>query len=149
MPVPIQDRIKGGIEKVFRAILGPRIDYYGTYQCVVVQQNADGSLDLKPDDPRVPGMQGIPINWGLPGVTATVSPGARADVVFLSADPSKPRATLWENAALITLNVNSSSQVNVVCPAIALGNGPNTQAVRFSDLKSLLDAQAHIGNLGY
>ena len=140
------DRLLIGIAGLVRALvgnelLGPRMDYLAAYPCVAVKQNADGTLELQPDDTRIPPRSNVPIRYGVPGVAATISGGARVLLEFAAGDPQKPIATVWESASVLTLAV--------VCPAIALGNSPDTPAVRYADLKSLLDAQTHIGNLGY
>jgi hypothetical protein len=113
MPVATQDRLKGGVEKILRAVFGPRIDYLAPYSCVVVAQNGDGTVDIQPDDPRFPGMQHIPIAYGIPGVAATVVSGARCDLVFLAGDPSKPRVTFWEGGSVTKLTITATNvQVN-------------------------------------
>jgi hypothetical protein len=119
--VPPNDRLKAGIEKVVRAVFGPRIDYLALYAAVVKAQGADGSLDLLPDDPKVPGLQGVPIDYGVPGVTATVAVGARVLLGFVGGDPSKPRATLWESASVTSLTLTAS--------AIKLGGSGAAQAL--------------------
>lgn len=109
-----QDRLKGGIEKIIRAVVGPRIDYLCPYSAVVVQQNSDKSLDIQPDDTRLPGLQGIPIDYGVPGISADVNAGSRCLLQFVGGDPSKPRVTLWE--------LNSISQITVTAPNIKWGS---------------------------
>src|SRR4051794_14049704 len=101
--VPANDRLKAGLEKVIRAVVGPRIDYFAPYSAVVKAQGGDGSLDLQPDDPKLPGMQGIPIDTGIPGVTIRVAVGARVLMLFVGGDPSQPRVTEWESASVTAI----------------------------------------------
>lgn len=120
-----QDRLKSGIERIVRAIW-PRIDYSTPYSAVVKAQLGDGSLDLQFDDARMPGgatggVQGIPIDTGIPGVTFTIAVGARVLVVFADGDPSKPRVTEWESASV--------QQVVVTSAAIKLGGPSATEAL--------------------
>jgi hypothetical protein len=138
--MPLSDRAKSGLTAFIRRvvgldIVGPRIDFLAWYPCKVVSQNSDGTLELQPDDSRLPGYSKVPIRYGVPGITATVSNGARALLTFAGADPQKPIVVGWEGSGgvLVSLNVGQA----------------DTVLVRYSDLKTLLDAQTHIGNLGY
>jgi hypothetical protein len=78
-------------------------DYFALYPARVVRQNADGTIDVKVDSPKMPGMSKLPIRHGVPGVTALeVATGARVLVGFEGAQPSKPYAALWEGASTLT-----------------------------------------------
>lgn len=71
-------------------------DYFALYPARVVGQNADGTIEVKCDSPKMPGMSKLPIRHGLCGVTAIeVQTGARVLVGFEGAEPSKPYAALW------------------------------------------------------
>jgi hypothetical protein len=120
------DRLKSGLGKIVRAIFGPRIDYLAPQFAVVKAQNADGSVDILPDDVRFPGLQGVPIDTGIPGVSFTISVGARVQLMFVGGDPSKPRVTEWDSASVTSLTV-TSTQVTVVASTILLGSSGATQ----------------------
>lgn len=75
----------------------PRAAYNGIYRGVVVAQSGQ-TVDLKVDDPRLPGMSALPIQVGLPGATVEMAAGARMLVAFENGDPSKPIALLWAGA---------------------------------------------------
>lgn len=141
------DRAKAALVAIIRAtvgnfLVGPRVDYLAMYPAKVVSQNGDGTLELQPDDSRLPGYSSVPIRYGIPGVTATVSGGARALLTWAGGDPQKPVVVGWEPGTILSLAVKAGT--------INLSNGsPDTVAVRFSDLKLILDAQTHVGNLGY
>ena len=141
------DRSKYGLAAFLRSLVGneitgPRMDYLAAYQCRAVSQNSDGTLELIADDTRLGVFSSVPIRYGVPGVTATVAGGARVLLEFAGGDPQKPIATVWESASV--------TQLTVVASAIALSNGTaDTVLVRYADLKTLLDAQTHLGNLGY
>lgn len=104
-----QDRIKAGLAAFVRAQF-PRLDHFAAYWSRVVSQNGDGTLELIPDDPRIPGRSNVPIRYGVPGVKATVSPGARVLLEFAGGDPSKPFATVWESAAVTEIVVASGTK---------------------------------------
>jgi len=67
-----------------------RIDYLATYPCKVVTQPNPGLLDVQPEDSRLPGMQGVPCKFGIPGTTATFEAGARVYLTFEAGNPSAP-----------------------------------------------------------
>lgn len=94
------DRIKGALASFVRGLF-PQIDYLARYPARVVGQNADGTLELVPDDARLPGLSGVPIRIGIPGVTVKVTAG-RVLLGFAGGDPSKPVAELWEGGAAVT-----------------------------------------------
>lgn len=110
------------------AALTRRVDYLGMYPARVVQQRADGTLDLAPDDPRLPSCQAVPIRYGLPGVRATVPAGARVLLGYEVGDPARPVATLWELGSITTLAVSGGTSpaarqghaVSVTIPAGAV-----------------------------
>ena len=98
------DRIKSGLVAIIRRTVGAfivqRVDFLAAYQCKVVTQNGDGTLELQPDDVRLPGYSKVPIRYGVPGVSATVAAGARVLLEFAGGDPQKPIATVWESASV-------------------------------------------------
>ena len=83
--------------------LTARVDFFAQYPCRMVAQNADGSLELRPDDVRLPAMSRVPIRYGIPDVVATVSPGARVLLGFEGGNPAHPVATLWESGSILSL----------------------------------------------
>lgn len=97
------DRVKWGLAQFVRAVFS-RIDYLALYPAKVIAQRGDGSLDVVPDDGRFAGLSGVPVRYGIPGVTATVAPGARVLIGFAGGDPSRPIAEFWESATLISLS---------------------------------------------
>lgn len=86
-----------------------RVDYLAHYPARVVSQSAAGLLDLVPDDPRVPACSGVPIRYGVPGVTAVVPAGERVTLTYENGDPSKPVACLWTSGTTTRLVVNGGS----------------------------------------
>lgn len=114
--------------RVERAIFdhfAARFDWFATYSAKVVSQGADGKLELRPDNPDIPGLTGVPIRYGIPGVRAKVLPGARVSVAFDAGDPGEPFATVWESGTLteLTITVGAGGIVNLGGPgglAVAL-----------------------------
>ncbi len=105
---PGLDRVKGPLAAWVKSLFA-RIDYLARYPARVVAQNlVTGTLELVPDDRRLPGMSGVPIRYGVPGIKATVAPGARVLVGFAGGDPTKPEAELWESASVLKLEVNAT-----------------------------------------
>jgi len=51
----------------------PTIDYFALYRAKVVSQ-AGQTLDVVPEDPRLPSMGQVPIKLGVPGGEVQVSP---------------------------------------------------------------------------
>jgi hypothetical protein len=103
-------------------------DYFALYPGRVAKQNADGTLEVKIDSPRIPGMSKLPIRHGIPGVTAIeVATGARVLVGFEGADPSRPFACLWEGANSMTrLRVGGVLEVDGT-EAVAIASGVETR----------------------
>jgi len=102
------DRFKSAFESVLEQLVGARLDYLARYPARVVSQEASGKLELKPDDSRIPGIKGVPIRVGLPGLALTVPPGARVLLAFEAGDPSKPVAEIWESGTPITVVIDAS-----------------------------------------
>lgn len=102
------DRSKAALT-AFIALLTSRYDYALTYPCTVVAQNADGTLELRPDSASVPGLSKVPIAYGIPGVRATVKAGARVRLTFEDLDPSRPIATIFETAGVVQLVLDTDA----------------------------------------
>lgn len=87
------------LSKVIAAHLPVALEYLAAYDATVVAQNADGSLELRLEDPAMPGLSSVPIWLGLPGIRVEVQKGAPVKVGFTGGDPSKPYAGLWATDA--------------------------------------------------
>jgi len=122
----MSDRFKAALEQIVRRIVG-KYDYAIPYACKVVAQNDDGTLELVPDDTRVPGLSNVPIRYGAPGITAKVGNGARVIVEFENADPQKPVVTSWDlSSPLVLLIIGGGSQPVARVGDMAQGGGPGT-----------------------
>lgn len=96
------------LRAIVLAIVGRRLDHLALYPCRVVSQDGD-RLDLAPESDRLAPCAGVPLRFGLPGVTATVPAGTRVLMGFEHGDPSRPYAALWELGQVTTLSVNGGS----------------------------------------
>jgi hypothetical protein len=89
------DWAKDAILALVRAAL-PLIDYYKFYRATVVSQSGDGRLlDLRPEDPLVPGHQKVPLRLGLPGARVKFNPGAKVLLGWEGGDPKQPVAAMF------------------------------------------------------
>ena len=84
------------------------VTYHRHYLCTV-QAQLGSTVDLLPesDDIKGTGLQGVPIDT-IPGVDATVPPGAQMTLYFDSGDPAKPRA-VWVSGSPIELKLAGGS----------------------------------------
>ncbi|MBK7823347.1 MAG: hypothetical protein IPJ61_20385 [Tessaracoccus sp.] len=96
------------VRSLVERIVGPRLDLLAAYPATVVSQNADGTLELRPSSSKVPAVTKVPIRYGVPGITAKVSAGARVWLEFAGGDASQPVATLWESASVTELDFSAT-----------------------------------------
>ena len=116
MADPILDKTKQSLAAFIRAVMS-RVDFMAMYPCQIVSQNADSTLELKPDDARLPSLSNVQLRLGLPGCTAKVASGSRVLLGWYGGDPSKPFAALFESSTVTQLNANATG--------IVLNNGTN------------------------
>lgn len=130
------ERMKGALASFIEQVMG-RVDYHALYPCRVVSQNADGTLELKPDTDKMgPGLSRVPIRLGLPGVAVKVKAQARVLLGFEGGDPQRPVATLWEADGLDEITVTAQTKAVVNCPNVVLGaeDGTEKRVAREGDL---------------
>lgn len=118
-----------------RTVVGP-VDYFAQYPAKVLAQNADNTLELQPDSPRLPGLSGVPMR-GLPGVVAKVKPGARVLVGFENGSPDAPVAMLAEPSGLLQLTISADVKVTVSAPLVVLADGVQ-QVARVGDTVTIV-----------
>lgn len=115
-------------------------DYAQPYTATVVGQNADGTLELRSGDARIPNMSKVPIRCGIPGVVkAEVPTRSVAIVEFENGDPARPVVTGWLAGSATRLAVDAE---------VILGGGLSvTTRVAVAELvKAELDSFAGIFN---
>jgi hypothetical protein len=105
-------RLRSALERIVRWVMRDAL-YLGQYVCTVSAQNADGTLDLLPDDLRLraQGLQSVPIRHGLPGVTVEVPSGERVLLGFSDGDPRQPYAALWHEGQVTKVRIGGTEAV--------------------------------------
>jgi hypothetical protein len=107
------DRAKAGFLRIVESLIARRTRYLRPELGTVVSQDGAGRLDVRFDDDHLPPLTGVPIRMPTPGMTVTVSPGAKVLVTFQAGDPRRPIATWWESGELRTLKVSASELVQL------------------------------------
>jgi hypothetical protein len=122
----IVDRWVAALRELVRDTVADRLRYQGISDYVVVS-SGNGTCDATPADPEagLPNHRGIPIWTGIPGASVQVSPGAHVGVLFLDANPAKPRVVLFDSTQALTLSFAASGQIQVgpSAAAVALSGG--------------------------
>lgn len=103
----VTDRLLLTLTAIVRHLTS-ELDYAREYGATVVSQNADLTLELRPDVAKlkVPGR--VPI-IGLPGVKVKVARGARCLIGFEDGNPQKPRARLFTADSLLEIDVGDAT----------------------------------------
>ena len=94
------DRVTEPLARVVAGLL-PGVDYLAWYRARVVRQTLSPTtgkmtVDVTPDDARIPPLSGVPLRLGLPAVEVQASPNAYVLVGWANGDPAKPQAALWD-----------------------------------------------------
>lgn len=110
-----------------------RTDYHASYVARVVSQDDAGLLSVVPDNKRLPAMVGVPIRYGVPGISAKVESGARVLIGFEGGDRRFPIATVWESAAMTELRITATTKVVLTCPDVSLGDEDGAPLARVGD----------------
>ena len=102
--------------------LFPRIDYLARYPGTIVSQSGN-LFDFQPDSPNLPGMSGLPVRFGMPGVTVQLNLAnkPRCLLGFDGGNPSAPYLELWEQPGLSTLTMDPLASINLGPAAAAVG----------------------------
>jgi hypothetical protein len=89
--------VPSALEAIIRFVMRDTT-YHKHYTATVQGPVVGDTVDLLPDDPAIrgAGLSGVPIMYGLPGVSAKVLPGTKMTLFFENGDPQKPRAAMWE-----------------------------------------------------
>jgi hypothetical protein len=102
------DAMKRAIFALMRAS-HPTIAYHGHYSAKVVVQSPDRrTVDLQPDDTRLPPMAKVPIKLGIPGATVVVAAGDSMLIGWENGDPQRAYASLFPTGdKLQTLSITA------------------------------------------
>jgi len=100
-PTP-DDRLLDWFRKLVRSVF-PRMQYTGVFDYVITGVNGEApsfTLDVAPADPSIglPSLNAVAILASVSSMTATPSTGMACELVFLDANPSKPRVSGIEAA---------------------------------------------------
>lgn len=80
-----------------------KLDYFALYDATVKSQSADlTTVDLQPEDPRIGGLQRVPIRNGLAGCSQEVPTGTKIRLGWDRGDPRRPFAALWDGGENVT-----------------------------------------------
>lgn len=79
-------------EALRRFVLGATrpLDYLGHYSGIVSEQHDDGTVDVTPDDARLPSFQRLRVRWGAAGVVSKLKANAPCTVGWENGDPRRP-----------------------------------------------------------
>lgn len=103
-----RERIKGALARWIETRL-TRLDYLALYPARVVSQaQGDGTLTVRPEDPRLPTLERVPVRLGLPGATVKVLAGGSVLVGFEGGDPRYPVALLWRGGTIEEVVIDGS-----------------------------------------
>lgn len=113
------DRLKSSFIAAVQAAF-PRIDYLALYAGTVVAQGGANSFDVTPDDAKVPGLSGVPIELGLPGLTLQLdlSSKPRCLIGWKNGDPKLPYVTLWESGAAALKTTIDATELDLGANAV-------------------------------
>lgn len=102
------DAMKKALFALMRASQ-PTIAYHGHYSAkVVVQSNDRKTVDLQPDDQRLPPMAKVPIKLGIPGATVVVGAGDSMLIGWENGDPQRAYASLFPTGdKMFTLSITA------------------------------------------
>lgn len=120
--------LRSSLDK-FLGRIRQNIDYSRLYPCRVVGQNPDGTLQLRPDSPKMrgKGLDRVPLKHGLPGIEVTVSQGAKVRLGFDNGNPGEPYAALWDtNAEFVKIKVAGGTQPVARMGDLTVSGGPGT-----------------------
>lgn len=107
---PAGQRLLAAFQRLVRKTFA-RVDYLAPHRAKVVAQNADLTLEVKPDSDALPALSAVPIRAGLPGVKVKVASGSRCYVEFAGGDPSQPVVTAFEVDGMTELQIGGTAPI--------------------------------------
>jgi hypothetical protein len=105
----------------------PQPDLFAFYVYKILTQNADGTLELRTTDQRLPDLSRCPVRFGLPGTSGTIPAGAVAMVGFAGGNSQDPYVASWSSGTATNLAVQVGS-------LLELGSSPAASFVSLADL---------------
>jgi hypothetical protein len=95
--------------------LADRTAYRATYPAIVRLQNANGTIDVTADDPKLGDLRAVPFRVGIPGALVTIPADSRVRIAFDGADPRGAYATAIEQDG------EATAAIALVGDAVELG----------------------------
>lgn len=71
------------------------VEWYPSFSARVAVQRSDGTLDVYPDDRRLPPVTSVRLRLPVPGAKLTVPPGSQVTILFENGDPRQPVAVAY------------------------------------------------------
>ncbi|MGL4442657.1 MAG: hypothetical protein ACRCU1_03460 [Alsobacter sp.] len=97
-------------------------DLERTFVARIAAQNADGTLEITLGDSAMPGLSGVPVRLGIPGVTAyQITPGIDCTMEYENGDPSKPFVSSFASGQALSLTVSAATLVKLDAAQVEAG----------------------------
>lgn len=123
-----EDLLVAGLRALMREELRPTT-WHPQLSGQVVQQRADGTLDVLLDDRRLPPLTSVRYAVPVPGAQLSVPAGARVALAFAGGDPRFPVAQLYEPGSGSKAVVVSGDQVDCGSLKLTVTGGGASPAV--------------------
>lgn len=127
------DRLKGALEAFVRRLIAAHV-YHPPYTARIVAQAGDGTLEVQPDDERLPSLTGVPLRTFVPGVELRVKPGGHVLIQFENGDPSRPVATVFDGGAVEELKITATKKIIIDAPECDLVSAGGQDIARLGDM---------------
>lgn len=116
------------------SIVGTRLDPMALYRGRVVLQHPDGSLSIKPNNPKArPVPTNVPIQWPCPGFLAKVEVGTEVLYTYRDGNWETPIVVSFSAGGLKELTITATQKLVVDAPHIDLGGGATRAVARHGD----------------
>jgi len=99
--------------ETFRALVRRYVpvDYLALHPATVRSQATDGTIEVEPDNPRIPAVAGVPIRAPFPDTTIKVAAGARVLLGFEGGSPKARYAIAWSGSGLTEVSIGNGDYV--------------------------------------
>lgn len=129
----IGDRLKSAVEGIVKRLVAS-YQYHAPYTAKIIAQAGDGTLEVLPDDPRLPSLTGIPLRTFVPGVDIKVKAGGTVLIQFENGDPSRPIATLFDGGSLESLSIKANTKIVIDAAEVDLVSSGGLPLARQGDM---------------
>lgn len=131
-------RLADAVLSLVELVLEQRIDYYAMHPATVVHQRPDGSLDVRPDHPKLKDLNNVPIDIGHPGTSFKVKAGSRVLVGFRRGDARERYAMLTSGTQVESAEFKASESITWAAPKVDLdGTSKARPIARMADLVAI------------